>query len=210
MNPSPEGPAPEADVRRWLEEARAGSGEALGRLLEGCRRPLLQAAEQELHPELWRKVAPADLVQETFLKAHARFGRFRGHTREELLAWLRRILRNTLVSALRFYEGAGKRRAGREVALDAEDSVEALEGGVAASDPSPSAQAMAREAAGQLERALAGLPEAYRQVIHWRIWERLPFEEIGRRSGRSPEAARKLWARAVELLRQLLGGAHES
>jgi RNA polymerase sigma-70 factor (ECF subfamily) len=53
----------------WLAEARQGSREALGRLLEGCRHYLLLMANQDTGPDLRAKVAPSDLVQETFLEA---------------------------------------------------------------------------------------------------------------------------------------------
>jgi hypothetical protein len=39
-------------------------------------------------------------------------------------------------------------------------------------------------------------------VIELRNRERLTFAEVGQRMGRSAEAARKLWARAIELLRK--------
>ena len=189
-----------ADIGQWIEAARGGCRESLGRLLEVCRPYLLLVANQELAPELRGKVSPSDLVQETFLKAQGNMGRFHGHTEDELLAWLRRILLNHLANE--------RRRFGYEVALDSGGQVDARAAGGAA--PSPSGQAIAREELSGLERALEKLPEHYRQVVQWRNWERLSFEEIGRRSGRSAEAARKLWARAVEQLAQELESDDES
>ena len=61
-----------------------------------------------------------------------------------------------------------------------------------------------------MRRALEQLPEHYQQVIRWRSWERLSFEEIARRTGRSAEAARKLWTRAVDELALLLEPPHDS
>jgi RNA polymerase sigma-70 factor (ECF subfamily) len=49
------------------------------------------------------------------------------------------------------------------------------------------------------------LPDDYRQVLLWRYQERLSFEEMARRLGRSANAARKLWARAVERQEQEMG-----
>jgi DNA-directed RNA polymerase specialized sigma24 family protein len=60
-----------------------------------------------------------------------------------------------------------------------------------------------------MERVLGRLPGLYRQMIHWRNWERRSFEEIGRRTGRSAEAARQLWRRALEQLRHFLGPSQE-
>ena len=69
---------------------------------------------------------------------------------------------------------------------------------------SPSGQAMEHEQDQALRAALGRLPEDYRRVITLRYEEQLPFEEIGRLLQRSPEAARKLWARAVERLHEEL------
>jgi hypothetical protein len=41
-----------ANLAHWLPDARAGSSEALGQVLEACRGYLLVIAEQELEPAL--------------------------------------------------------------------------------------------------------------------------------------------------------------
>jgi RNA polymerase sigma factor (sigma-70 family) len=74
----------------------------------------------------------------------------------------------------------------------------------------PDARALAGEHDETLRRTLAQLSDSQRQVIQWRTYDRLPFEEIGRRLGCSAEAARKAWMRAVERLEQILGPRHES
>jgi RNA polymerase sigma-70 factor (ECF subfamily) len=55
-----------------------------------------------------------------------------------------------------------------------------------------------------LQAALGRLPEDYRRVITLRYEQQLSFEEIGQLLHRSPDAARKLWARAVERLQEEL------
>jgi RNA polymerase sigma-70 factor (ECF subfamily) len=59
-----------------------------------------------------------------------------------------------------------------------------------------------REQAQALRQALERLPDDCRQVLVYRYLEGHTFEVIGQRLGRSSEAARKLWARAMERLRQ--------
>jgi RNA polymerase sigma-70 factor, ECF subfamily len=68
----------------------------------------------------------------------------------------------------------------------------------------PSASASAREEAGAIARAIAGLPADYRRVIELRSRENLRFHEIGRVLDRSPDAVRMLWFRAIESLRREL------
>jgi RNA polymerase sigma factor (sigma-70 family) len=89
-------------------------------------------------------------------------------------------------------------------------SAEGHDPGLAAPDSSPSAQARAYERDEALARALAQLPEPQRQIIQLHHYEDLSFEEAGRRMGRSPDAARKLWGRAIEHLQQLLESPDES
>jgi RNA polymerase sigma-70 factor (ECF subfamily) len=189
-----------SDLGDWIRSARNGSTEALGRLLEECRPYLLLVANQELPPELRAKAGASDLVQETLLQAQGHFDRFHDDGKAELLAWLRRILLHSAANLRRRYCFTDKRQLAREV-QGAPD--------VAASDPSPSSQVAAHEEDIVLRQALARLPEEYRRVVTWRNYDRLPFEEIGRRLGRSADAARKLWVRAVEQLQQNLGTADE-
>jgi RNA polymerase sigma-70 factor (ECF subfamily) len=190
-----------ADVGRWLEEARAGCNDALGQALEACRAYLLLIAEEEIAPELRGKGGASDIVQETFLEAQRDFGRFQGATPEEWRAWLRRLLLNNVADFGRRYRATIKRNA-VEVSLD--DS-----GGpardLAAGDTPASGHAIAEEQAEAFRAALARLPDDYRQVILLRYQEQLSFEAIGNQLGRTPNAARMLWLRAVERLKQEMG-----
>ena len=56
-----------------------------------------------------------------------------------------------------------------------------------------------------VERALARLPEVSRQLIDLHNRRHLTFAEIAPMLGRSPEAVRTLWVRAVEELQRELG-----
>jgi RNA polymerase sigma-70 factor (ECF subfamily) len=194
---------PRHDVAHWLSAASAGSHEAFGQALEGCRRYLLQIAQQELNAELRAKASLSDLVQETFLEAQRAFAHFHGTSEAELLAWLRQLLHRRLSKLRRRYHTT-KRRVAREVPLDAGSSSAEPGGRLPAATPSPSGEAMEHEQDQALQKALQRLPDDYRRVILWRYREERSFEEIGQLLQRSPEAARKLWARAIERLQQEL------
>jgi RNA polymerase sigma-70 factor (ECF subfamily) len=131
-------------------------------------------------------------------------GGFRGQSEAELTAWLRQMLLNKLTDYQRRYYGAGKRLIKREVPLDAGDSgLDPLPPG--RSQSSPSAVAMRREVGDLVETAVATLPEDYQRVLRLRYQEERSFEEIGQMMGRTPNAARKLWLRAIERLQVQLG-----
>jgi RNA polymerase sigma-70 factor, ECF subfamily len=193
--------SPEPDqLERLLADARAGSQEAEGRLLELFRPYLLLLANTRLDAELAARRGASDLVQDTFLNAHQCFEQFNGTSVAELRAWLRRILLNVTSNSGRGYRDTARRGAAREVSLDAGPGRWDLAGDT----PSPSERLMLHEEAEAVQRALARLPEDYREVILLRQRDNLPFEEIGRKMGRSADAARMLWCRAVEHLQQEL------
>jgi RNA polymerase sigma-70 factor (ECF subfamily) len=187
-----------------LQGARAGDSAALGELLASYRPYLLRIAEAELPAWLGGKCDRSDVVQNTTVEALTCFAQFRGDTPAQLQQWMRSILRHQVIRLTREF-GAGKRHAGREVPLDRLGH----EPPVAAAQPSPSSLAGRLEDDLALRRAMDRLPEQYRQVLVWREWEDLPFAEIGRRLGRSADAARMIWWRAVERLQEELDWADE-
>lgn len=182
-----------------LQAAHDGSRHALGELLELCRQYLLAIANSELPEDLQGKCGASDLVQQSFLEAQRDFRGFAGTTRADLLRWLRRIMLNNVANVVRDYCRTRKRAAGCEVPLDGMAPRVAIDPG-----PSASSLLMAEERAQALQQAVSRLPEDYAQVIRWRNSERLSFEEIGQRLERSAEAARKLWVRALDQLREQL------
>jgi RNA polymerase sigma-70 factor (ECF subfamily) len=188
-----------------IHQARAGSNDALGRLLEGCRGYLLRIAGLELDPRLRAKGGASDIVQETFLEAQRDFGEFKGDSEQELLAWLRQRVQYRVGKFIRSYRQTAKRAAGREVPLEEGGSSSAAGPCVAADQLSPSEHALALERDHLLEEAMERLPYDYRQVIELRYREGLSFDEIGAVLERSPNSARKLWARAIERLKRDLG-----
>jgi RNA polymerase sigma-70 factor, ECF subfamily len=190
-----------ADAGQTLAAARGGSREALGQVLEACRGYLLLIAQQELEPALQSKGGASDLVQQTFLEAQRDFVHFRGTTHDALLAWMRRLLLNNLANFRRDFR-RDKRRATREIALPTGDSMAPADGGLPGSTPTPSVQLMRDEQRQALDRAVERLAEDYRRVIQLRYREERSFEDIAALMQRSPNAVRKLWARAIERLQQ--------
>lgn len=190
------------DIHRWIEEARNGSNEALGQALEKCRLYLLSIARGELGSDLQAKGSASDLVQETFLEAQRDFRQFGGASEAELLRWLRQMLLNNVGTFSRRFRETSKRDLSREVEFKLGSQSGLPCDFMADVGPSPSSIAMEQERAAQLQRALARLSDDHRRVIKLRYEEQRSFEEISQQMNRSPDAVRKLWARAMQNLRQ--------
>ncbi len=187
--------------------ARDGESDALGRLLEGYRQYLTLLARLQINRSLQGKVDPSDLVQETFLEAHRGFARFRGTSEGELVQWLRQILVFRLAKLVRRYFGTQRRNVRLERRLEDElDRSSQKVQELALSQSSPSQKAANQEQAVLLANVLGELPADYREVIILRHFEELSFPEVARRMGRSADAIKKVWVRALAVIRRSVGG----
>jgi RNA polymerase sigma-70 factor (ECF subfamily) len=196
-----------ADIRDLLSAARHGAPDAIGQIFEATRGHLLQLAARELPADLRAKVGPSDVVQETAVDMHRDFPQFTGTTAEECFAWLREILRHNVVDAVRHYRTSLKREIAREVRITAISQGDAA--AVRQSYRAPDDSVIRREESVTLNDVLGRLPEEYRRVLHLRYWGGMSFIEIAPHLGRSPEAVRKLWYRAVGRLQRELAASQE-
>lgn len=126
-----------------------------------------------------------DVTQEVFVAVLRALPHFRGQSR--FSTWLRTLVNRRIAD---YY-----RRRGRS-APTTEASLEDVERFAVQPDGRPSSEEHLT-----LVRAMAGLPESYREVLLLRFSEDLPFDEIARLQGRSLDATKSLFRRAVAALR---------
>lgn len=108
------------------------------------------------------RTAAEDLLQETFARAYEHRGRLLNST--SFKAWLFTIARNQCLNALR--------KRGREVPF-APDAPEPPAPGA-----TPFGNLLKSEQADLVQRALAALPPAYREVVVLREYQNLSYDEI--------------------------------
>jgi RNA polymerase sigma-70 factor (ECF subfamily) len=198
-----------SEVGALIRTARAGDGPALEALLESYRGLLRVLARPALGDLPAAAADASDVVQETLLKAHRSFPQFRGASEGELVAWLKSILVRNVGDAYRRVTGRGSRPLPRQRSLEAmiDRSSRALQDLFPASGTSPSQRAGAREHQRSLAAALDRLTPEHREVVTLRSLEGHEWAEVGERMGRSPDAARVLWGRALRALGRLMGGS---
>jgi RNA polymerase sigma-70 factor (ECF subfamily) len=198
----------EADPVQLVQQARAGQGPALGRLLELYRPYLKVLARVQIGRRLQGKVDASDVVQDAFLAGARDFPQFRGSTEPEFRSWLREILASLLANLVRHYQGTQRRdiRLERRLAIELEQSSQALDGRLVAVQSTPSQQVIRRDHSMILAEALGRLPEDSRELLILRHLEGLTFPEIATRTGRTVDSVKKQWPRALASLRRLLEG----
>lgn len=191
----------DAAFQRQLAAARRGDREAFGELFQEQWDALWNLAAGQLEQSLQGKQAPSDVVQETFLAAHRSITDFRGSTPAEFQAWLRMIVQNHVCDAWRHFMKCQKRDATREVRMLGFACDEDLFG---LAGTSPSESLLAQERRLNVASTLNQLPEHYRTILHMRYWEQRTFEDMGQALGKSSDAVRQLWYRAVEHFSRLI------
>lgn len=195
-----------SNTEELLRLAQEGDAQALGRLLESYRNYLNLLARLQLDRRLQGKVDPADLIQDTFLKAHQFFGQFRGQTEGEFLGWLRQILLKNFSNLVRYYYGRQRHdvRLERALALELDETRQNLDQVLISRDCSPRESVSRREQTVILADMLEKLPKDYREAVVLRELEGYSFDEVAQRMDRSVDSVKKLWTRGIGRLRVLM------
>jgi RNA polymerase sigma-70 factor (ECF subfamily) len=167
---------------------------------------LKHIARHHLSRKLQAKCDPADLVQETALEAHRDFAHFHGNTIRDFSAWLRQILLNNVANINRSFAQTNKRNVSREMSL--EQHLQCVRR-IRDQAPTPTTLVLLAEERQRVEKAYWQLPADMRLALHLRSQTDASFAEIGDQLDRSAEAARKVWVRAVQRLKQVVGTQDE-
>jgi len=172
--------------------------------VESYRSYLLPLARLQLAPEFQGKFDRSDLVPQTMLKAHECRDQFRGSSDAEQPGWLRAILANRLIDAVR---KLAPKAGMRERSLDAgvEQSSRRLAAILAADQTTPSQNAIRHDQLIRLADAIAQLPDDQRQAVELRHLQGMATAEIAQRMNRSVAAVGGLLQRGLRALRGSLG-----
>ncbi|MGC8642309.1 MAG: sigma-70 family RNA polymerase sigma factor [Isosphaeraceae bacterium] len=187
----------------YLREARAGRTEALGSAFRSCERYLRVMAEDHVPDLLRAKLDPSDLVQDTFLAAHGDFANFRGTTGPELIAWLKKIMRNRIAETVRSYTSR-KRAVSLEIPLDWPGTAAEQAAVLASRSMNPGAWLVHLEEVEGLDQALEKLSPRERTVLELINRDRLGYGGAGAVLGLSYDQTRREWYRILERLRNLI------
>jgi len=183
-------------IRRF----RDGDEDAFRALVEVHVKALEAGLARRIPGALRRRVAVSDVVQEGLLVAFRRRADFEDRGPDGFRRWLGGIVDLKLHEAIRHHGGASKRSAAREVTRSARAATEHAVGRT----PSPSAAAASAETSDHVRAAMASLPEDHRTILTLALIDGLSLGDAAERMGRSREAAKKLYGRAMVGLRAAL------
>ncbi len=187
---------PLADTRTLYEQARRGTEDDVNAFYERCARKLLPLIRLRLGRSLRREMESRDILQAVLCKSLGRLDNVREPA--AVMAWLARIAENEIRDQADFYKRQRRDAAMRAPIEDAAD--------VPAPVRHALSQAIVSRETERLEAALEELPDAQREVIVLRKLEELTFPEIAQRLGKSEDACRMAFSRAMAALTIKLAG----
>jgi len=191
-----------------LAQAVAGDRAAIERLLLREYERLSARVSTRMPPSLRGTIESDDVLQEAFAQACRDIYQFRPQGEDAFFRWLAAIADHRLLDMIRARQAA-KRGAGRapiEAGLDAADSaVVDLLNMVAVHSHTPSQSAANHEAVRQIETAMDGLKDEYRQALRLRYIDGLATAEVAVVMDRDEKAVQNLCHRGLQSLRERLG-----
>jgi RNA polymerase sigma factor (sigma-70 family) len=185
------------ETGRLLERARTGAPDALEAFYRRAARKLLPIIRLRLGPTLRRDAESGDILQAVLLRSFERLSQL--DNPNAAMAWLATMAANEIRDRAQ-HQSRQKRDAARQVPID--DHAESV--------PAPVRQALSlailSERVRQVEAALESLTPSQREIVVLRKLEELTFAEISARTGRSEDACRMAFARAMAALTLRLKG----
>jgi RNA polymerase sigma-70 factor (ECF subfamily) len=197
MEPVRRASAPAASTGDLLAMAKQGSDAALNLLYERCAGRLLSYIRLRMGRELRARLESRDILQATLVKSLTHLHELKGEQSGSLMAWLARIAEHEIRDCADYHRRQ-RRDAAREMAVD-DDAPLPVRARSALS------QVILDEETARLEAALDTLSPAHREIILLRKFEELTFPDIAKRLGKSDDACRMLFARAMTALTLAMG-----
>lgn len=170
-----------------FQQARGGSTQAMDALYRRAAAKLLPLIRFRLGRTLRAEVESRDILQAVLLKSFRKLDQVQDGAL--LMGWLVKIAENEIRDLADYATRRRRDIAGRRPIEDA--------AAVPAVVRQALSQAILNEDTSRLEAALGALPDAQREMVMLRAFEELSFPDIAERIGKTADACRMTYARAL-------------
>jgi RNA polymerase sigma-70 factor (ECF subfamily) len=175
-----------------VRRAQEGDRTAFDELIQRFRPGIEKEVRRRLSAQARAQADADDVLQETFLAAYEHLAKLEWRGEESFRAWLAAIAGHVISKAAKAAKGSARLPLQLDQDLRSEEAT-------------PSRALAREERLARLEDALADLSPDHRQVIVLARIEQLGVNAIAARMKRSPNAVKKLLARALLELKHRFG-----
>lgn len=195
-------------TKKLLDDAKAGTPEAVEHLLGEFREPLRQVVGLRLDPVLARRVDASDIVQDVLLEANQRLREYLQSPNMPFHLWLRHLAQDRIIDTHRRHRQAQRRSIDREQAIQrpawSDESSVQLVSQLIDGEHTPASAAIHTELQRRLNLALNELNEQDRDIILMRHHEQLSNQDVAELLKLTEAAASMRYLRALRKLRAVL------
>ncbi len=163
---------------------------------------LQELAEDLIARDLQSKIDASDLVQQTMLEAYEDLETLKSKDAVHVDSWLRAMLVNNFLDAVRYFRESLKRNVAREVPL-----LPSLNNKLADSDSGGSRRESELK---RMHAAMSKLPSAHQQILKWRYFEGYSYRKIAELVSRGEDAVRMMVNRSLDRLNQEISKLQDS
>ena len=176
---------------------------SMSKVLVSYRNHLQAMGARLIGRDLQAKVGVSDIVQMVLVDFWLQESKIQAKTDAQRYGWIRRAFFHRLINARRLFTTLE-----RDISREETMSLKA-EHVVAPDITSVGKHEEQFQLTQAIDTAISDLPAHYRIVIELRSIQKLGFFEVGQQLGLSADAATKLYARAIQRLRETLGSEHD-
>ena len=184
--------------------SREGDRDAFAKFFQARRDILVRETERKLGRQLRRRVDASDVMQDVFINANRRLQEIVG-TDVPLMAWIRVLLNQQIVTIFRTHLKASKRAMSREqTGAPDSHSLDEIAAKLVAALTSPSMQAHRHDLQHQVRQILEELAPLDREVLILRHFQSKSNAEVAAELGLSINAASNRYVRALKRFKAIL------
>ncbi|MBU0755175.1 MAG: sigma-70 family RNA polymerase sigma factor [Planctomycetes bacterium] len=186
-------------IELLVQKALSGDSQAIDTLYRIYEKKLRSAIRNKLGRRLRGQVDSMDLIQSVWGDVLAELNQFSYNGPDSFFSWLIVRMVHKIQTKAR-YLTAGKRNPDKLEAIAGNESVEEDRVQPLRENKTPSQMAINKERMEKFSMILDHFPKINRQVLVLRIRDELDFLNIGKRIGKSEDAARMLYSRSLKKL----------
>lgn len=163
---------------------------------------LQELAEDLIARDLQSKIDASDLVQQTMMEAYEDLETLKSKDPVHIDSWLRSMLVNNFLDAVRYFRNSLKRDVAREEPLTPTLHNKLID--------SESGGSRRESELKRMHVAMGKLPSAHQQILRWRYFDGYSYRKISELVSRGEDAVRMMVNRSLDRLNQEISKLQDS